>query len=149
MWRTLTTCNEPGCGLAAVPGTRWCEKHQVDNHEKKYDRDRNANDRIRKMYKLARWIHLSEWLRRRNAQCQRLRAGVQCWHPSTLVHHLISPYDRLDLFFTPGNLVCLCADCHPGGTAGTPSWKEGVDFVATKHDIFVGNSSEVPSGTPF
>ena len=135
MWSTANTCCESGCFQPAIRGTRWCAKHQANNSVKVYDRIRNANDPIRKMYTRARWLRLSGFLRRDNAQCQRIKKGLQCWKPSEVVHHLISPYVREDLFYTPSNLVCLCKDCHPGGTSGTPDWKKGIDFVPTQFEV--------------
>lgn len=141
MWTTPSACCEPGCFQPAIRGSRYCTAHQAGNATKSYDRDRNANDPIRKLYTRARWLRLSAFLRRKNPTCQRIKRCFQCMKPSEVVHHLISPYDRLDLFHVPTNLVCLCADCHPGGTAGTPDWNPGVDFVPTEYEIMLANQA--------
>jgi hypothetical protein len=130
--RANTLCRECGRPCAGM----YCQLHLQDNSALEADRNRNR-EAIRGMYKRARWMNLAAWLRRRNAQCQRLRAGVQCWHPSEVVHHLIAPQDRLDLFYTPSNLVCLCNECHPASRQGTPEWRCGIDFCSTQFDIHV------------
>ena len=139
MWSTPRACAFPQCGKPTVIGSKYCADHinSPETSERKYDRDRGKNDRTRHEYTLARWKKLSAFLRRRNPICQRIKRGVRCMKPSAVVHHLISPYERLDLMHVPTNCVALCADCHPGGTAGTPHWQPNVDFVPTEYEVRV------------
>lgn len=96
---------------------------------RKYD----PND---KRYKTTAWKRLSQVMRRLNPICQRIPAtglykpGEQCHAPAALVHHIISPRQRPDLFLVPSNLICSCEQCHPD-TEGTPDWVVGKDYVAT------------------
>jgi len=84
------------------------------------------------MYQRAPWPKFRATLLGQNVLCQKLdRGGAQCRNVSTLVHHLISPRVRPDLFVDPGNCVALCAHCHPPDE-GTPHWRPGVDFVLTQ-----------------
>jgi 5-methylcytosine-specific restriction endonuclease McrA len=90
-----------------------------------------------KKYTVGAWPKLSNVMRRLNPVCQRIpnaglyKAGEQCHSPSSLVHHLISPRQRPELFLVPSNLVCLCEQCHPDAE-GTPDWVEGKDYVKTE-----------------
>ncbi len=87
------------------------------------------NDHVNRLYELASWGRFKIHVLNRNPICQRIIRGEQCHAPAKVVHHLISPRQRPDLFLDAKNVVCLCPNCHPGGEAGTPEWKEGVDFV--------------------
>jgi hypothetical protein len=132
--RANTICHQPGCGRPC--SGPYCPEHVENNAKLAYNRDRNK-ETIYSMYNGTRWRRLTVFLRARNAQCQKINNGVRCQRASVLVHHLIAPEIRLDLFYTPSNLVCLCAECHPGGTAGTPEWRPDVDFVPTKCDVIM------------
>jgi hypothetical protein len=68
----------------------------------------------------------------RNSICQKIqRDGQQCRNGASIVHHLISPRARPDLFLDVHNVVALCAACHPGGECGTPDWVSGRDYVSS------------------
>jgi hypothetical protein len=135
--RARRPCAQTGCPNYVTEGS-YCDTHRHNNARTRYDADRAAHDPIRKLYFQARWIKLSQFLRRRNAQCQRMKNGLQCWKPSEVAHHLVSPYERPELFYVPTNLICLCADCHPGGVAGTPDWQAGVDYEPSQFEISIG-----------
>ncbi len=96
---------------------------------KEQDRFRKKNDPVNRLYWLASWFRFKLHCLNRNPICQRIIRGEQCHNPAWVVHHLISPRERPDLFLDATNVVCLCANCHPGGEEGTPEWKEGVDYV--------------------
>lgn len=66
-----------------------------------------------------------------NPLCQKIENGVQCNAPGTVLHHLVEPQCNAE-FFDPKNVVMLCPGHHPGGAKGTPSWRVGVDYVATR-----------------
>jgi len=92
-----------------------------------------------KRYTTGAWPKLSRVMRGLNPICQRiivsnLYGTEQCHSPATLVHHIVSPRQRPDLFLVPSNLICLCDQCHPDAE-GTPNWKEWDgktgDFVPT------------------
>lgn len=93
------------------------------------DRLRNRNDATRRMYATAAWQRFRLDRLASNPLCQRIVKGEQCRFGATTVHHLISPREKPELFFDPKNVLCLCANCHPGGEAGTPDWVVGVDYV--------------------
>jgi hypothetical protein len=117
--RALMKCRSTGCS-ALVRG-KYCEKHLHDNPR--------SNQRAEEWYGAA-WAKFSKWLRGLNPLCQRLTNGVRCMSRSELVHHLISPRQRIDLLLDPDNCVCLCRAHHPV-TEGSPEWRSGVDFVPT------------------
>jgi hypothetical protein len=98
---------------------------------KSEDKFRRANDPVRKMYDKAYWRRFERFVLARNQICQKIENGVQCICGASIVHHLISPRARPDLFLDVRNVVALCERHHPGGEAGTPEWKEGRDFVAS------------------
>jgi len=102
-----------------------------EEHAAAYDKMR-ADDVTRKMYGKSFWRRRYQpAMLANNPICQRLINGEQCHNPATLVHHLLSPRERPDLFTTPSNTVCLCAGCHPGGMESTPLWRPNVDYVPT------------------
>ena len=90
---------------------------------------RKRNDPINRLYWLASWKRFCRIVFNRNQICQRIIKGEQCREAATVVHHLISPRQRPDLFLDPTNVLALCEHCHPGGEEGTPLWREGVDYV--------------------
>jgi hypothetical protein len=90
--------------------------------------ERRRNDEVRKMYAQARWPKSQHHFLNSNPMCQRLQPdGSPCRNGATLVHHLISPRQRPDLFVDPHNVVALCANCHPT-SEGTPQWVAGRDY---------------------
>jgi hypothetical protein len=121
--KPLQACHEPGC----LRWTReaYCPDHIKNNHALRnraaYDHDRNMTDAVRKMYRSAAWeirFHQS-FFAAGNVICQRLENGVQCRWPVDILHHLISPRRRPDLFFTYSNVVGVCHQHHPV-TEGEP-----------------------------
>jgi hypothetical protein len=122
-------CRQTGCGQS-VTNADYCPAHTRDNQETRYDKARST-DAIRKMYYTARYRRFRDFLWRRNPMCARISKGVRCNNPSTDLHHLVSPEmpGGLALFLTDSNVIFLCKNCHPGGTAGTPHWKPNVDYV--------------------
>jgi len=67
-----------------------------------------------------------------NPICQKIQKdGTQCREWATLVHHLVSPRKRRDLFTDSNNVVCLCAACHPTDE-GTPWWTAGKEYVKSE-----------------
>jgi HNH endonuclease len=117
-------CRQAGCS-ELVSGAKYCSKHLNNNSV--------SNKRSDTWYDAA-WNKFSLWLRRKNPQCQRIINGYQCFRPSDLVHHLISPRVDMTRKLDPTNCVALCRACHPD-TEGTPHWREGVDFVPTVADL--------------
>jgi hypothetical protein len=84
------------------------------------------------MYSRAPWPAFRLLMLGQNPICQRIqRDGKQCRNAATLVHHLLSPRVRPDLFVDPGNVACLCEHCHPT-EEGTPHWRSGVDYIPTQ-----------------
>jgi len=120
-------CSQPGCG--GLTTTRFCEKHQTDNHAKTsaraYDRYRNSTE-ARKEYRSARWMRFkSLFLPAQGGQCQRLDefSGVRCGRLATILHHRkhpILPDNTVDydLFYDADNIVGCCAAHHDGGAQG-------------------------------
>jgi hypothetical protein len=100
-----------------------------------YNRARYAYDEIEKLYRTRAWYRFRDFIRARNPQCQRIVNGVRCLHPATELHHLVSPRVDVTLFLVVSNVVMLCARHHPGGQAGTPHWREGVDYTPTVSTI--------------
>jgi hypothetical protein len=132
MFRAPVAC--PDCGQPSVRGARYCEKHVQNNAATTARREantlRNRHDSVGGMYDRQPWPGFQARMIRNNVICQRLNRGVRCRNLSKIVHHLIGPRQRPDLFVDPKNVVCLCRHCHPPDE-GTPHWREGVDFVPT------------------
>lgn len=130
--RLEQSCREPGCPKRTNDRSGYCADHLRSNtardRKKEYYAEREKNDPVRAMYRTAAWARFKRIRFNRNPMCQRLIDGVQCRWPATLLHHLISPRQRPDLFLEPANTVGLCANCHPPDE-GTPDWVEGVDYV--------------------
>ena len=97
---------------------------------KENDRFRKKEDPINALYRNGNWPKCAGLHKNRNPICQRIRNGRQCTNPAWLVHHLISPRQRPDLFLDFKNLVSLCEHCHPT-SEGTPEWLPGFDYVAS------------------
>jgi 5-methylcytosine-specific restriction enzyme A len=102
---------------------------EVTQRRAETDRFRKKNDPCRKMYNTSAWFRFRWFVLNRNPICQRIVKGVQCRDAATVVHHLLSPRQRPDLFLEPTNVLCLCAGCHPGGEEGTPLWRVDIDYV--------------------
>ncbi len=124
-------CRERGCGQPNQRGSGFCEKHVTSNSYVEEEKFRYKHDAVSQMYSRAPWPTFRKWILARNPICQRLHARVQCHNPATLVHHLVSPRTRPDLFVTAANCVALCVHCHPTDE-GTPNWRPGVEYVPTE-----------------
>lgn len=93
------------------------------------------DDSIRRWYAREPWTSFRAVMLGQNPFCQRIQKdGKQCRNAATLVHHLISPRLRRDLFVDPANAVCLCDRCHPTDE-GTPHWRPGVDYIPTQFQL--------------
>src|SRR2546423_12174942 len=75
----------------------------------KSERDR---DSMRPLYKTARWVKFAALVKNCNPQCQRTVNGQQCTQPSKVVHHLVSPRVRPELFLDWQYVVAICAEHH-------------------------------------
>jgi hypothetical protein len=128
MMRSPSVCRERGCLQKVEAGSHWCAQHQ--------QADQRVNNRVRddvdKRYGREPWPSFRLSMLNFNPICQRiLKDGEQCHEPARIVHHLMSPRVRPDLFVDPKNVACLCAGCHPPDE-GTPWWTEGKEYVATQ-----------------
>ena len=124
MWSAPQVCR--ACKQPAVRGTFYCAKHTEAPPP-----SQRVRDAVDKMYDTARWATFRAWMLMQNPICQRIVKGEQCHNPSSVVHHLISPRQRPDLFTDPRAVTCLCPTCHDA-SEGTPTWRPGVDFVPTR-----------------
>lgn len=108
-----------------------CPSASADNKtaHAEQDRFRKKTDPIYKLYSTAAWQRFRLWRLADNPLCQRIVKGERCHFGATTVHHLFSPRERPDLFYDAHNTVCLCANCHQGGLAGTPEWRKGIDYA--------------------
>jgi len=131
MWRQKM-CGQSGCPNAAMQTSRWCTAHQQTNEQKERERLRQQ-DEVNRLYGREPWTSFRIMLLNRNPFCQRIHNGKRCENLATLVHHLLSPRERPDLFTTPANCVGLCEHCHPND-AGTPQWRPHVDYIPTVFD---------------
>jgi hypothetical protein len=125
-------CARPGCGKAHTQKGAYCE----DCSPSVPDSARDSN--IKSMYDRAVWRkRFSPMMLRLNPICQRLvfdrvrGTTEQCHNPAKVVHHIISPRTDPTLFLQPRNVACLCDSCHPSGSAGTPDWEAGREYVET------------------
>ena len=128
--RPMRYCKQPVCGARTRNANGFCDDHQEKNLDKDYVRARNS-DPTDRLYKLARWYKFRRMILEQNWQCQRIVGIAQCCAAANIVHHLRSPRDYPQGMFDPKNVAALCAGCHPGGVAGTPTWRVGRDYVAT------------------
>ncbi|HEV2522708.1 MAG TPA: HNH endonuclease signature motif containing protein [Candidatus Acidoferrales bacterium] len=132
MWRTARTCAEPGCGLANVRGTRFCEKHQAENYETRKAHDRNKNEPWRAWYGWAIWertkTHFRATYPERALLCQHIENGVQCKEFASEIDHIIPHRGNRDLFLggvNYSNLQGLCHAHHSQKTAKEVGWAGG------------------------
>jgi 5-methylcytosine-specific restriction enzyme A len=123
-------CREAGCRNRTDARSGYCADHEHVNTQREVRNAHRRDDEVSRMYSTARWRKFCLHVLNRNPLCQRLQAGQPCRNAATLVHHLISPRVRPDLFLAPENVVALCAQCHPP-SEGTPDWVAGVDFSAS------------------
>lgn len=135
MLRCPRVCCEPGCGQPNVRGSRWCAKHQLDNSffksRREFNKQRWQKDEVYRQYGGALWRQFRELMLAQNPMCQKIQKdGGHCRYPAKIVHHLISPRERRDLFLEPSNVACVCEFDHPN-TEGTPHWRPGIDYFAT------------------
>src|SRR5579864_3161814 len=107
MFSAPRVCRARTCGQPSVRGSVFCEKHSKEPPESQ--RVRGETDL---MYGTVRWFRFRSWLLPQNPMCQKLTKGQPCRNPAHVVHHLISPRVRPDLFIDPANVVCLCDHCH-------------------------------------
>jgi hypothetical protein len=124
--RPKTICRQVGCGQY-VDGD-YCVAHKDANAKTVYDKARST-DETRRMYQSARWRKFRAWILNRSPMCARLVRGEACRYPATIIHHLIDPAFRPDLFVTASNVCPTCALHHPAGVKGTPEWKPYVDYT--------------------
>ena len=141
--RFQRTCRYAGCRALTREASGYCEDHvgHAGDAERARNRMRKHFDPIwNDLYASARWTHFRKVMLRQNPICQRLRGTERCSNVAHLVHHILSPRTRPDLFIDPNNCVCLCGSaCHPN-TEGTPEWVAGRDFVRTEFDLsYLGN----------
>ncbi|MGA2647815.1 MAG: hypothetical protein ABSF15_24205 [Candidatus Sulfotelmatobacter sp.] len=142
----LKYCKQPGCGNKTRNEKGYCDTHLIKNvtveSARAYNREKRKHP-VDKKYDTARWrFNFRPKVLEQNFQCQKLIGFDQCTNLSTVVHHLISPRVRVDLMFTPSNVVALCSACHPGGECGTPEWVEGRDYVKTVYKLPTFNEGE-------
>jgi hypothetical protein len=90
------------------------------------------------MYATTRWTNFRAWLLRQRPLCQRIDSGAVCFAKGKILHHLLSPRIRPELFVDPANIVVLCEHHHPSDE-GTPWWRPGVDYVlvSSSKDYFL------------
>lgn len=86
------------------------------------------------MYGTVCWLGYRLFVLQRRPICQKLIHGVRCRNGATLVHHIISPRTRPDLFTDWDNTLALCADCHTP-EASTPHWRRSVDYEYVPFEI--------------
>lgn len=106
-------CKEIGCRATVLQPSKYCEKHEKNNSNHKYNRDRYKHDKeYIQFYKSTEWKKLRERVMRRDEylcqQCKRedrITAGYIC-------DHIIETKDdwsrRLDI----DNVEFLCLECH-------------------------------------
>lgn len=132
------TCRQAGCRQPAErDGSGFCKEHVGKNDQRDQRNFARRYDAVGRMYSTTRWTNFRAWILRQRPLCQRIVAGKPCLAVGKILHHLISPRQRPDLFINAENCVVLCEHCHPPDE-GTPWWKPGVDYVcvASAKDYF-------------
>jgi hypothetical protein len=115
--RAFNTCQHAGCP-ALVRGGNRCPKHAEQAKQREYAK-RNT-DEVMKLYRTARWRRFKIQFFFLNWQCQRIKDGVRCPFPATLVHHRRSPREDESLMFDESNCAALCNRCHHGHPGDKP-----------------------------
>jgi len=118
-------CAGPMCPVLLSSGERYCPKHATKN--KQHVNEGRRNDEVRKLYKRSFWIRFQAWFLRKHPVCQRVIDGIRCLQPATVVHHMLSPRDRPDLFIDEDNCRAVCASHHHGGQGAGPDEVYAVD----------------------
>jgi 5-methylcytosine-specific restriction protein A len=101
----------PDCGVAAVRGTRFCEKHQTNNSvvvaERAADKERNKEQPWRRWYGLAVWKNLRMLCLARDPVCCICNRNA-----ATIADHVKPHRGDWDAFTDLGNLQGACETCH-------------------------------------
>jgi hypothetical protein len=132
------------CGKASDNGTSYCKLHVADSRiaARAYDKFVRAKDEIAKLYHTTLWRRFRDSILARNPICALIVNGVQCTHAATLVHHIISPRQRRDLFTTASNVAPLCADHHTDeegeNMEARRKFAPTIDMFGTAHEIKTG-----------
>lgn len=119
-------CNAPGCGEFGVWKRGYCPGHSRRRGGHSHAPMSMESERNRRAYRDAHVVRMFVF----NYICQRIIGGARCDRPSQVLHHLRDPQTARELY-DPRNGVMLCREHHPGGRAGTPEWREGVDYAPT------------------
>lgn len=100
-------CRFPNCG-ELLTESGFCPQHQA-SRPKPFASATRPNEEF---YKSARWRKLRGEILKANPFC------IFCFKDTDLqVHHLVPPRGKEELFFDPGNLRVVCAECHRKITA--------------------------------
>jgi hypothetical protein len=118
-------CSAVMCPVLLSNGERYCEKHAARVREQTNEGRRS--DEVRRWYKTVRWLNFQRWFIRHHPICQRVIDGKRCQQIATVVHHLLSPRDRPDLFTNEENCRALCVTHHHGGQGAGPDEVYAVD----------------------
>jgi hypothetical protein len=139
----------PTAPMRSCPCGKPCPPDQMRNGrcrecakkvDAEYDRSRK-DDPTRKLYTLARfgWRKCRDHIIRCNPVCQRddIRnpltfVSERCHKPATMVHHIISPRVRQDLFTVPSNLIALCDGCHAKTEGEVDGKRDPAKYVPTR-----------------
>ena len=117
--RLFSYCRERGCGKQTNDRSGYCEAHILDNSymrsRAERDANRKKNDPTWPLYNRVAWKRFHDaFFGHGNSVCQRIEYdGVRCRRPVEILHHILSPRSRPDLFFTPSNVVGVCRQHHP------------------------------------
>src|SRR5271163_4261277 len=108
-----TLCRD--CSRRAVT-EGYCADHQTQNraaeHKIAFDRNRDQNDPIRKLYKCQRWQRTRHVVMRRDLLCCECgyRAATECDH--VIKARVILEKFGIDAFYDPNRCQGLCHQCH-------------------------------------
>lgn len=110
-------CRERGCAERHNDISGYCEKHRANNSflqaRAQRDADRKKDDPVWKLYNSSAWRRLREaFFGYGNVICQRIENGKRCTRPTEILHHIFSPRERPDLFFSPSNIRGVCRQHH-------------------------------------
>ncbi len=115
--RFYRQCRERGCFERTNDASGFCAKHQKDNYATRaraaYDSDRKK-DPVWRLYNSVAWTkRFRPAFEASNPTCQRIENERVCGRPMEMLHHLLSPRVRPDLFFAWTNIVSVCRQHHP------------------------------------
>jgi 5-methylcytosine-specific restriction endonuclease McrA len=123
-------CCHAGCSKKARPGETYCDTciAKKADETRAYDRDRNANDPVRRLYAAARWYNGTRLtVLKRDPICVvcDFRAATVADHFPMRARDIVAQFGVTE-FYNPERSRGVCKSCHDKHTA------EEVGFIGSR-----------------